>query len=241
MNQSRMVILAAALLLFSLFANATVRKAIRVKVLDSETRALTTNDNDVPKNCDPTNYDAYCHSSKTAEVTTTLLVQEDDQPPYRVACSNDAKWSRCVPLVKGDTYDAMREKRGLLVYYVDDAGKLRKQLYAYVSEADKGEAAEPTPGEVPQTIAVPRVNTTNPAEEVGRAQQLVRCSFHSTPEGADITLDGQYVGSTPSEISLSSGKHEVVVAMPGFAQWKRELGVSAGSELTVNAVLEKTK
>jgi len=31
----------------------------------------------------------------------------------------------------------------------------------------------------------------------------------------------------------------VVVSMAGFVQWKRELTVEAGSELTVNAVLEK--
>jgi hypothetical protein len=67
----------------------------------------------------------------------------------------------------------------------------------------------------------------------------VRCKFTSTPSGAEITLDGKYVGSTPSEIDLGAGTHVVLLSMPGFSEWRRELTVSTGSELTVNAILEK--
>jgi len=49
------------------------------------------------------------------------------------------------------------------------------------------------------------------------------------------------VGSTPSVLTLSVGNHAVEVALPGFAQWKRDLTVSTGSELTVNAVLQKVQ
>ena len=35
------------------------------------------------------------------------------------------------------------------------------------------------------------------------------------------------------------GSHVVVVRMNGFAEWKRELTVEPGSELTINAVLQK--
>jgi hypothetical protein len=69
----------------------------------------------------------------------------------------------------------------------------------------------------------------------------VRCNFTSTPSGAEISLDGKYVGSTPSAISVSPGGHTVVFSMPGFAQWTRELSVAPGSDLTVNAILQKVK
>ena len=72
-------------------------------------------------------------------------------------------------------------------------------------------------------------------------EQSVKCSFSSTPSGAEVTVDGRYVGSTPSVLSLIVGDHAVGVSLPGFAQWKRELTVSKGSELTVNAVLEKVQ
>lgn len=54
-----------------------------------------------------------------------------------------------------------------------------------------------------------------------------------------MTVDGRYVGSTPSVLGLATGTHVVVVTMNGFAEWKRQLEVSPGSELTVNAVLQK--
>jgi len=69
----------------------------------------------------------------------------------------------------------------------------------------------------------------------------VKCSFSSTPAGAEITLDGKFVGSTPSVLDVGVGPHVVEVSLPGFVQWKRELTVSAGSELTVNAVLQKAQ
>jgi hypothetical protein len=52
-------------------------------------------------------------------------------------------------------------------------------------------------------------------------------------------VDGKYVGSTPSEIPLGTGTHVVVISTPGFAQWKRELTVLPGAELTVSAILQK--
>jgi hypothetical protein len=69
----------------------------------------------------------------------------------------------------------------------------------------------------------------------------VRCNFTSTPSGAEISIDGKYVGSTPSSISMSPGNHTVVFSIPGFAQWTRELSVAPGSDLTVNAILQKGK
>ena len=37
----------------------------------------------------------------------------------------------------------------------------------------------------------------------------------------------------------SSANHSVVLSMPGFAQWKRDLTVMPGSDLTVGATLQK--
>ncbi len=69
----------------------------------------------------------------------------------------------------------------------------------------------------------------------------IRCSFMSTPAGAEITLDGRYVGNTPSEIGVSAGTHVVVLSMPGFADWKRDLAVAADSVVNVEATLQKAQ
>jgi len=240
--------------LVSLFADAAVRPAtIRIKVLDSETHSVTLDDSGVPKNCDPTNYDAYCHSSKTSTVTNTLLVQEDDQPSFRVACTIESKWSRCRPLPKGESFDARREKHGITVYYVDDKGKVRGQLYTLVDRNGKAGlattaavvATQPVPAAVApqQSSPVPA-----PAPSAGSVREVplekvekVKCNFSSTPAGAEITLDGKYVGSTPSEIPVSTGAHVVIFSLPGFSDWRRELTVAAGSVVNVTASLQKTQ
>jgi len=243
MNRCGIAALQAGLLLLSLSAGAAVRNGtIRIKVLDSETHSVALDDSGVPKNCDPTNYDAYCHSSKTATVTNTLLVQEDDQPPVRITCAVEAKWSRCVPLEKGVSFDARKEKRGMTVYYVDDNGKVRKQLYTLVESGAGSPAAAGTPAVPAQTAgAVNKQSVPAPTASASASQETVKCSVSSNPSGAEITLDGRYAGSTPSVLSVGVGAHVVEVSLPGFVRWKRDLTVSSGSELTVNAVLEKVQ
>jgi len=239
MNRCRIAALQAGLMLVSLLAGAAERNgSLRIKVLDSETHSVSFDNSGVPKNCDPLNYDAYCHSSKTAEITNTLLVQEGNQPPFRISCTADSKFSRCVPLAKDASFDARKEKHGLTVYYVDDRGKVRKQLYTYVAQDGKGAPAAPAAAAGTQPDAAPTGSAAPASADSGEVE---KCSFTSTPSGAEITLDGRYVGSTPSVLSMTTGTHVVVVSMPGFAQWKRELTVLPGSELTVTAVLEKTQ
>lgn len=247
-------ILRVGFLLVAIFANATTRNSpIRIMVLDSETRSVSLGGNDVPKNCDQVNFDAYCNNSRSAILTNTLLVQEGNEPPFRISCTIDSRYSRCIPLAKGETFDAKREKHGITVYYVDDKGKARKQLYTLVDKDADGKARPPAtavaaaPQPAPPAAApVQSSPAPAPVPAVGSAQKItpeksekVKCNFTSTPPGAEITLDGNYVGSTPSEINLSTGTHTVVLSMPGFVQWKRDLTVIPGSDLTVGAILQK--
>jgi hypothetical protein len=46
------------------------------------------------------------------------------------------------------------------------------------------------------------------------------------------------VGNTPSTLKLSAGKHVIKVTAAGHKEWSREITVQAGSELSLNAVLE---
>lgn len=234
MNQRRIAAVQAGLLMIAMCAYAVEKKsAIQITVLDSESRSVTVDDSGVPKNCDAVNFDAYCHNSKTAVVTNTLLVQEGDQPPFRISCTADTKWSRCVPLLQGHTFEAKRDKRGFLVFYADENGKVRKQLYTVV---------DPEPNEAPPAKATKTAAASPaPAANISEPREGVKCSFSSTPPGAEVTVDGRYVGSTPSVLALSVGNHTVEVSLPGFVRWKRDLTVSSGSELTVNAVLQKAQ
>jgi hypothetical protein len=242
MNHFRNAAWLAAWLCVSLRAGAAAKKSdLRVTVVDSQTRSVTLDDSGVPKNCDGVNYDAYCHNSKTAEITNMLLVRKGDRPPFWVSCSVDTKWSRCTPLPKGESYNARQEKRGISIYFVDDNGKARQQLYAYIAEQSDGKleaAAAPVQPSPMQAGAAPTAEGTRSSELPVQSDDTVKCSFASTPAGAEITVDGKYVGSTPTALRLRVGAHAVEVSLPGFVEWKRQLTVSSGSELTVNAVLQ---
>jgi hypothetical protein len=51
----------------------------------------------------------------------------------------------------------------------------------------------------------------------------------STPPGADIEIDGAFVGNTPSTVPISNGNHEITVQKKGFSDWTRKLSVTGGS------------
>jgi len=51
----------------------------------------------------------------------------------------------------------------------------------------------------------------------------------SSPPGADIEIDGAFVGNTPSTVPVAPGSHEIAVKKKGFADWTRKLNVTGGS------------
>lgn len=59
----------------------------------------------------------------------------------------------------------------------------------------------------------------------------------STPAGADIEIDGGFVGNTPSTVTVTAGSHQVVVKKAGFADWSRTLNVTGGT-INLNATLD---
>lgn len=61
----------------------------------------------------------------------------------------------------------------------------------------------------------------------------------STPDGADVTVDGKFVGSTPSTVKLSPGDHTIKIEKPGFKTWERTMTVSSGGDVKIDATLEK--
>jgi hypothetical protein len=61
----------------------------------------------------------------------------------------------------------------------------------------------------------------------------------SAPDGAEITIDGKFVGSTPSTLQIKSGEHTISVKKSGYVLWERTITVNVGSNLTIDAALEK--
>lgn len=84
----------------------------------------------------------------------------------------------------------------------------------------------------PAVVAVAEVASKSAAVSVPKI------SVFSTPEGADIEIDGSFVGNTPSVVELAPGEHVVVIKKAGFRSWQRRLKVSGG-EIKLTAELQK--
>ena len=61
----------------------------------------------------------------------------------------------------------------------------------------------------------------------------------STPDGAEITIDGKLVGTTPSTVQLTPGEHTISIDKSGFKQWQRTITVTAGGAINLEATLDK--
>jgi len=66
-----------------------------------------------------------------------------------------------------------------------------------------------------------------------------RLQLGSDPSGADIDVDGSFVGNTPSDVQVTEGDHTITVKKAGFKDWERKLKISGGSSVHLNAELEK--
>jgi len=68
------------------------------------------------------------------------------------------------------------------------------------------------------------------------AATAMSVAVSSTPAGADIYMDGNFVGDTPSTLNVTAGSHSIVVKKSGFQDWTRRMSFSGGS-ITLSAEL----
>ncbi|MBI1739673.1 MAG: PEGA domain-containing protein [Acidobacteriales bacterium] len=64
-------------------------------------------------------------------------------------------------------------------------------------------------------------------------------NVRSTPYLSEVFVDGDSMGYTPAKINLPPGKHTFRVEKPGYKPWTKEMMITIGSELTLDASLEK--
>lgn len=231
-------ILLGALLIGTTWANAATKpQTTTIKVLssDTETIPLASDNNGAPKDCNIMDFSAYCHHSRNQIVRHKMVVEDAVGKTYTIACTVDTIFSKCASLPVGTTASAQWTKHGLAVWYPNQKGREVKQLYKVASEPEKGSAVSESQTYSSITEAAKNGGGAASASEDTRGAVI---NFSSTPSGAEITLDGSYVGNTPSNITAGPGRHVVVLCMPGFANWERELQVTAGSKVDVSAALQ---
>ena len=74
-----------------------------------------------------------------------------------------------------------------------------------------------------------------PAATAGTGQLLVKAD----DDTHEIFVDGAFVGNAPARLKLADGPHVIEVKKPGFKDYRKQVHVAEGSELTVRVILEK--
>jgi hypothetical protein len=104
------------------------------------------------------------------------------------------------------------------------------EVTAYVSGDMK---LDPTKFQTALPAPAPAAGNTSAPTSTDQA----RVQVSSTPDGADIEVDGSFVGNTPSTVGVSAGQHKLSIKKAGFKPWERNIAVSTG-QVSVNATLE---
>ncbi len=89
----------------------------------------------------------------------------------------------------------------------------------------------------PGIVAALNDNKLETVETSGKAGAKV--NVQSDPLGAEIYLDDQLVGSTPSSLLIAPGKHVFRLHAAARADWSRQVNILMGSDITLSATLDK--
>ena len=73
---------------------------------------------------------------------------------------------------------------------------------------------------------------------VAPANAMASITVESSVPGADIEVDGNFVGSTPSKVKVTPGSHSITVKKKGYQSWTRTMNV-LGTGAKINAELEQ--
>jgi hypothetical protein len=112
----------------------------------------------------------------------------------------------------------------------DDAGDFKNRVDQSLA---KLKASPPPVTEPPAATAQTKPAGTAPEPAKGIV------NLTSNPTGADVAVDGSFVGNTPAVLKLAPGKHTMQVKMSGYKDWSREITVQSESEVQLAANLEK--
>lgn len=187
---------------------------------------------------------AYSGGAPTA-TTDTLALQRDEKPKsldarafdqtgraiasYSLATisSRDKLLEKVLSDILADKPAAETTRKttasSLSVYYVNcDVDAPPASLAADAAAGAPGHAAK-----APDPVASPPPPPPPPELDIA-----------STPPGADIFVDGRFVGQTPGSMEISEGEHMVDVRKKGFAIWQRRVVVTTGKR-EVKAYLEQ--
>lgn len=186
------------------------------------------------------------HSSGGARPQTAEIVKTFGEKCPDVMINNiQAKANYIVVLDHEGGKGYLRHKNKVAVFDAQSGdsiiSKSTLSLGGSVDEACRGIAQHWT-GHKQSTAANLEPVSAKSAATITMASEIKQLGAHlnvaSTPDGADIEIDGNFMGSTPSSLQLQPGDHLVAVKKVGYKAWERKMKV-VGGDVSIKADLDK--
>jgi hypothetical protein len=123
-----------------------------------------------------------------------------------------------------------------------------KEYVAYVDSSVTVRVSDSPVAAPPVTLAptpanahgpTPTASTGVPTPATPTPEEPASVNFDSNPPGADILIDGNLVGNTPSILHVDAGRHVIQLRIGGYRSWTRTMMVEPGSYPSIRATLEK--
>jgi hypothetical protein len=92
-----------------------------------------------------------------------------------------------------------------------------------LADVDPGKSTNQPPNDFPKAV-----------EHEAKPQLTIT----SQPNGAEIEINGEFIGNTPTTVVVKDGKMIVKVKKSGFQPWERTLTMNPGDKRTLNAEME---
>lgn len=120
--------------------------------------------------------------------------------------------------------------KGVVVDVFTDQRYIVKETARVEPPAAGAASAAPAPG----AVAVPA-----PGAPAGPGPaQTATVRITSEPEGAEIELNGAFIGSTPATLQLPAGQQNLTLRK-GALLWRRAIQIQPGSNVNINAELSR--
>jgi len=148
-------------------------------------------------------------------------VRERSEVPGQIA--------RVVGADKGKEYEA----------YIDGAFTVKTSDAVVMTPGEAPEAPAAAPASAPAAapVAAPAAAPAAPLAATDMATATSSVEFDSTPDGADILIDGNLVGNCHSTLHLTPGHHTIELRLAGYRTWSRTMVVDPESHQSVRATL----
>jgi hypothetical protein len=160
----------------------------------------------------------------------------------------------CHELSAGQVVKGSVENGELNISVGGETKTYRIETSTYIGPLAKGSPNESTAASTPPSappIVEPSVKLAVHREAAGGSNSgagqsdkpntladTAKVMVSSEPTGGDIYVDGNFMGNTPSQIELPAGSHTVRVEAKGRKLWGRTVSLTAGSKVTLQAVLD---